>query len=75
MKINKVWPWLERLEFLQVYCGFEIDASRLAPLVDYIQRMKEIPACKDLMLSPADHYRFYDSYLNNEEADYDHGNK
>ena len=58
-----------------MYCGFDLDVSRLAPLVEYIKRMKEIPACKNLMLSSADHYRFFDTYLNNEEADYDHGNK
>ena len=68
-----IWPWLERFEYIQTHCGFEMDTKNLQSLCSYIERMKQVPACRDLSLSVADHKRFYETYLNNEEADYDHG--
>lgn len=69
-----LWPWLERLEFLQTYYGLVLD-DRLKNLVEYVERMKKIPVCKELMIDAASHNRFFETYLNNEEAEYDHGNK
>ena len=66
---------MERIEYLQTYCGFELGHASLEPLVAYIERMKEIPACKETLISAADHFRFYETYLNEDEAEYDHGNK
>lgn len=66
---------MERLEFLINHAGFEADSVLLKPLFDYIERMKEVPACKKLLLESADHFKFYEQYLNNEEPDYDLGNK
>ena len=69
-----VWPWFERLEFLNTYCGFVMD-DRLKNLSEYVERMKKIPVCQELMIDTASHIRFFETYLNNEEAEYDHGNK
>ena len=61
--------------FLYQFRNFTLDEKRSANLAAYIERMKNIPACKELINTPENHQRFYETTLNNDQADYDHGLK
>jgi hypothetical protein len=69
-----IWPWLERFDFLSKYRNFTLDESRLAKFGEYINRMRNVPACNKLAINAEHHEKFYESMLNsNEQAEYDHG--
>lgn len=64
-----VWPWLERIKYMKAYQGFSLDES-LKKLDDYLERMEQVPAVAECLLSPSDHHRFYSS-LASGTPDYD----
>ena len=68
-----IWPWLERFDYIQTYSGFVL-ASQLSNLTDYIERMRLVPACQELLIETEVHKCFYDSYINGQNPDYDSGN-
>jgi hypothetical protein len=65
-----VWPWLERLDVIQKLKNFTIDKAKHAKLLAYIERMKQLPAVKECLISTEDHAAFYNGYLTG-EPDYD----
>lgn len=68
-----IWPWIERFEFLEKYRGVTFDKSRLSNFISYIERMKKVPACQKLAIPAEKHEAFYDSMLNQDQANYDIG--
>lgn len=55
-----IWPWLERIKYMKAFQGFAMDES-LKKLDEYLERMEQVPAVAECLLSPSDHNRFYSS--------------
>ena len=68
-----IWPWLERLEFLQSINKLVLDTNRYPKLIAYIERMKETEAVKQTRLPVELFKKFFDGYLAGKEPDYDCG--
>ena len=68
-----IWPWIERLEFLEKYRGYNFDTSRLANFASYMDRMRNVPACRQLAISAEKFEKFFQAIINKEQPDYDIG--
>jgi hypothetical protein len=72
-----VWPWIERFEFLQEKRGLKYNENdeRLVSLLNgYIERMKQLPAVKETLISTEKHAAFFEKYMSgSDEVDYDIG--
>nr|AYN44538.1 glutathione S-transferase O1 [Brachionus koreanus] len=67
-----VWPWIERLEFLKQKKNLDLNETRFPKLLAYIERMKQVPAVKETILSVEVYDKFFKSY-SGDEPDYDCG--
>jgi pyrimidodiazepine synthase len=57
-----VWPWLERVDFLQQFNSVKINESLAAKLQNYINRMKALPAVAKCALPTSIYAKFYEGY-------------
>nr|UOU03284.1 glutathione S-transferase omega 1 [Brachionus rubens] len=67
-----VWPWIERLEYLQKAKNLDLNSTRFPKLTAYIERMKTQPAVKETILPVETLEKFFKSY-GSDEPDYDCG--
>jgi glutathione S-transferase len=56
-----VWPWLERLEYLEKYKSVKINESIGEILHQYSKRMKEYEAVRAQALPTGSYFKFYES--------------
>ncbi len=58
-----VWPWLERLEYLQQHRSVKIAEAIADRLQAYVDRMRDVPAVKQVLLPTGTHAKFYEGYI------------
>lgn len=68
-----IWPWLERLEVIELAKSIKFEREKYPNVWGYIGRMKEVPAVKKTIISPEKHFQFYSSYLSSggKDVNYD----
>jgi hypothetical protein len=62
-----IWPWLERLKFIEIYRGFIFDKNRLANFISYIERMNNVSACQKLLTAAEKYEKFFEAKINKEQ--------
>jgi glutathione S-transferase len=58
-----VWPWLERVEFLQEVKSVKIAEGIAAKLQAYTDRMRELPAVRECLLPTSVHAKFFEGFV------------
>jgi hypothetical protein len=56
---------------MQLHHGLNLDESRFPKLLNYINRMKDVPAVKATIITPEKYQRFFESYLSGPVYDFD----
>ena len=70
-----VWPWFERIEFLQHAKNFEFTKTKYPKLTSYVERMRKLPEIKAHYVDPEAYIEFYDAYFAKTELNFDAGIK
>ena len=67
-----IWPWLDRIEFLEFSKKIELEPAKFPKIRQYIQNMNELQVVKDLHI-PAEQVGKFLKTMASGEPDYDLG--